>query len=206
MPTTSDFWTVGVNDSNVVGGPARILVAQRSLSTYPELISDVLDLTTYNPQSGWEDVGHTSEPFTNTSGFDTSDWLSQQAGRINVQIGTWNRTISITPMEGMRDIVMDVVHQPERSTNADGDTVEHMWDRPDVTEWRVVAINIQENKADAANIVMDVFPRCKRSGGDSETGWTRSEPQTHTLEMIPFPDVDVPYNSNWYRIREIAGV
>jgi len=68
-----NFWQEGVNEGNIVGGPARVLVSKRSVTTYPELISDVLDLTTYQPQADWYDVGHTSEAFANTSGFDTTN-------------------------------------------------------------------------------------------------------------------------------------
>lgn len=201
---TSNFWNNGVNEAQVLGGPARVLVSRRSLTTYPELISDVLNLTTYNPQTNWLDVGHTSEAFNMTDGFETTEWMSQQAGRINVQVGSWNRTISVTLMQTLNNTVMDIAHEADgRTTNADGDTVEYFWDKPEVTEWRVAALHLVEGASAGSNIVMDVFPFCKRSGADSETAWDRGNPQTASLEMTPLPDESVPYNANWYRVREL---
>jgi len=198
-----NFWQEGVNEGNIVGGPARVLVSKRSVTTYPELISDVLDLTTYQPQADWYDVGHTSEAFANTSGFDTTNWVSQQSGIINVQVGNWNRRISLTLMEGRNNTVMDLVHEAEgRTSNSDGDEVEYFYDKSNITEWRVAAISLQESEVAGENMIMDVFPFCKRSGADSETSWSRSDPQTHTLEMIPFPEPDAPYDASWYRVSQ----
>ena len=203
MTTTSDFWTKGVDRDNVLGGPARVLVAKRSLTTYPEKISDVLSLATYDPATNWHDLGHTTEPFDIADGFDTTDWISQQLGKINVQVGTWNRTIGVTLMETDNDWVMDVAHESDgRTVNADGDEVIYMWDKSDVVEWRVAAIHLAEGQSAGVNIVMDVFPNCKRSGADSTTSWDRSNPQLATLEMTPFPDENVPNDANWYRIRQ----
>jgi hypothetical protein len=204
MVTQSDFWNKGVDEDKILGGPARVLVSRKSVTTYPELISEVLNLTTYDPATNWLDVGHTSEPFNMTDGFETTEWISQQAGRINVQVGNWNRTISVTLMQTLTNTVMDLAHEADgRTTNADGNTVEYFWDKPEVTKWRVAAIHLVEDASAAANIVMDVFPFCKRSGADSETAWDRGNPQTASLEMTPLPDEDVPYNANWYRIREL---
>lgn len=203
MATKADFWRMGTNRDNVIGGPARILISKRSETTYPELISDVLDLSTYAPQANWYDLGHTSEPFENTSGFDSQEWVSQQAGIINLQVGNWTRSISVTFMETDNTKVMDVVHEADgRAVNADGDEVIYMWDKTDVTEWRLVAVNLQEGQADGQNIIMDVFPRVKRSGSDATTSWDRENSQTHGTEFQPFPDPDVPYDANWYRIRQ----
>lgn len=203
MPT-SDFWNAGVNETKVLGGPGRVLVARKSATTYPELISEVLNMTTYLPAANWNDVGHTSEPFNIADGFETTDWISQQAGRINIQVGNWNRNVAFTMMQTLTDVVMDLSHEADgRTTNADGDTVEYFWDKPEVTEWRVAVIHLVEGASAASNMVMDVFPYAKRSGSDSETAWDRGNPQTASVEMTPLPDEDVPYNANWYRVRQL---
>lgn len=199
----SDFYTKGVSRANVLGGPARVIISKRSLTTYPEKISDVLDLTTYEPAANWHDVGHTSEPFEISDGFDTTDWISQQLGRINVQVGNWNRTISFTAMEMDNDWAMDLAHEAYgRTVNGDGDEVIYFRDQSNVTEWRVAALFKDEQGVAGKNIVMDVFPCCKRSGADSTTAWDRDNPQTATIEMVPFPDESVPNSANWYRIRQ----
>lgn len=202
MPTSSDFLNQGVSKSNVVGGPARIMIAPITVS-YPTLISEVLDLSTYQPQAGWLDLGHTSEPFQSTDGFDAVQWVSQQQGVINTQVGNWNRSITVTLMEGLREAVMDLAHSAgARETNADGDKVTYYWDRSDTTPYRMVAVHLAESKLAGSNIIMDVFPNCKRSGADSQMAWDRGNPQTHSLEVTPFPDDDVPNKANWYRIEQ----
>ncbi len=201
---TSDFWRKGSTEDNIVGGPVRILAAKRSTSSYPELISEVINLATYDAVSPWQDLGLSTEPFAFSDGFETTDWISQQLGKINVQVGTWNRTIGVTLMEGKLNFLMDVVHEADgRTANTDGDEVVYFWDKSDVEEWRVVGINLQEKVAAGSNIIMDVFPRAKRSGADSETAWDRNNPQTHTVEFTPFPDDGVPLNANWYRITQL---
>lgn len=204
MASTSDFWRLGTNEGDIVGGPARILVSQRSVTTYPLLISDVLNLNTYQPQTNWFDLGHTMAPFVSTSGFDTQNWVSQQQGVINVQVGSWNRAITVTFMESKNNKVMDFVHEADgRTLNSDGDQVEYFWDKPATTEWRLVAINLKEEGTAGSNIIMDVFPFVKRSGADSETSWDRGNPQGHSVEMKPFPDTGVPFDASWYRVTQL---
>ena len=116
MATVADFWSTGVSDNNVVGGPARVLASKKSLTTYPTEISDVLNLETYEAQTNWFDVGHTTEPFNITDGFEVTDWESQQTGIINQQVGNWNRSISITVMESKNNDVMDMVHETAQRT------------------------------------------------------------------------------------------
>jgi hypothetical protein len=202
MPT-SDFWTKGSDVDNVVGGPARILVSERSATTYPELISEIIDLSTYDPMTGWSDVGHTSEPLNIADGFETTEWVSQQLGIIDIQTGNWNRSLSFTMMEVERDIVMRLAHEgTTEAANADSDMVQYFWDKSCVTEWRVAAISMVDGCATSPLLICDIFPRAKRSGADSETSWDRTNPQTASVELTPLPDDNVPNDANWYRIRQ----
>jgi hypothetical protein len=204
MGTKAQFWNLGTETDDVQGGPARVLAAPYATSTYPELISEVLDLDTYLPVAPWVDLGHTSEPFESTHGFDTAEWISQQQGRINTQVTQWNRTVTVTFMEGRNDDMMDIVHSLDnRDSNADGDSRVYGWDRSDTTEYRLAALNLQENRADGRNITMDVFPKVKRSGADSTFAWSREDAQTHSVELTPFPDPQTPFEANWYRLQQL---
>lgn len=204
MTTENDFYRQGVTTSYVIGGPGRVLVAATTVS-YPLKIADVINFSTYAPQANWFDLGHTSEPFTSTEGFETTDWISQQIGKINIQVGTWNRTIGITFLESKNTKVFDVVHETaERVTDPTGsaptEQVSYHWDKPEVTEWRMAVLHydFSTNK-----VTMDVFPRIKRSGADSEMAWDRGNPQAHGTEFVPLPDSDVPNTANWYRIEQL---
>lgn len=198
-----DFYRKGVDTEGVIGGPARILVADPTVMSYPTQMSEVIDFSTYQPMAGWIDVGHTSEPFESTNSFDTTDWISQQIGRINIQVGTWTRTISVTFMESRNQKVMDLVHQVDsRETNGAGELVTYFVDAADVSEWRMVAMHLD---AKSDRITMDVFPRIKRSGADATTAWDRENPQTHGTEFSPLPDPDMDQQANWYRLEEPVG-
>lgn len=204
MATKAQFWSLGTATPDVQGGPVRILAAPYATSSYPELLSDVLDLSTYVAVSPWTDLGHTSEPFESTDGFDTAEWISQQQGLINTQVTQWNRNITVTFMEGRNNLMVDIVHSPDnRDTNTDGDERVYYWDRPDTTEYRLAALNLEDNRTDGSNITMDVFPKVKRSGADSANIWSREEPNTHSVELTPFPDPQTPFEANWYRITQI---
>lgn len=199
--SSSEFYQTGVTTDDVIGGAARILVADPNLVTYPTAIADVLNFTTYQAQAGWIDVGHTNEPFEATDGFDTTDWISQQVGRINIQVGTWNRTISVSMMQ-KSEIVMDLVHEAveARVTNPAGEKITYFWDKPEVKEWRMVAVHLNSN---ADLLTMDVYPRVKRSGADATLAWDRENAQTHATEFTPLPDSEVLNDANWYRIEEV---
>ena len=200
MAAIDNFYKLGVDDAKVYGGPARVLMAL-STTTYPLRIQDVLNFTTYQPQTGWFDLGHTNEPFTSTNSFDTTDWISQQVGRINIQVGNWDRTIGVTFMESLNTYVMDIVHSADvRESNVDGDRVTYFTDLPDVDEFRLVAAFYDRRRN---RLVMDVFPRVKRSGADAETAWDRENPQAHGTEFAPLPDSNIPNSPNWYRIEEV---
>ena len=53
-----DFYPTAVNDESFIRGAGRLLIA--SLSTaFPTQINDVINLSSYAPANGWQDVGAT---------------------------------------------------------------------------------------------------------------------------------------------------
>lgn len=53
-----DFYPTAVNDESFIRGPGRLMYADMS-TPMPTQISDVINLSTYAAQSGWNDVGAT---------------------------------------------------------------------------------------------------------------------------------------------------
>jgi len=61
----SNFFRTGITDDNFIRGAARLLVAGTTI-TFPTGISDVINLSTYDAQTGWTDVGATKTGITIT--------------------------------------------------------------------------------------------------------------------------------------------
>jgi hypothetical protein len=61
----ADFFRTGVTDDNFIRGAARLLVAGTTIA-FPTGISDVINLSTFDAQTGWTDVGATKTGITVT--------------------------------------------------------------------------------------------------------------------------------------------
>jgi hypothetical protein len=61
----ADFFRTGITDDNFIRGAARLLVANSTIA-FPTLISDVINLSTFDAMSGWVDVGATKTGLTIT--------------------------------------------------------------------------------------------------------------------------------------------
>jgi hypothetical protein len=83
-----------VNSDSIVGGPGR-LVFKRYDGTFPETISEVMDLTEpHDLVDGWKDLGATNDGITTTRSFDTEDFeVDQVVGAVDTDITTWSHTL-----------------------------------------------------------------------------------------------------------------
>lgn len=61
----ADFFRTGITDDNFIRGAARLLVAGTTIA-FPSGISDVINLSTFDAQTGWTDVGATKTGITIT--------------------------------------------------------------------------------------------------------------------------------------------
>lgn len=61
----TDFHRVAVNDDNFIRGAARIMWAGTTVS-FPTAISSIINLSTYDKQTGWNDLGATKTGITVT--------------------------------------------------------------------------------------------------------------------------------------------
>lgn len=61
----ADFFRTGITDDNFIRGAARLLVAGTTIA-FPTNIGDVINLSTYDAQTGWVDVGATKTGITIT--------------------------------------------------------------------------------------------------------------------------------------------
>lgn len=61
----ADFFRVSVTDDNFIRGAARLMWAGTTIS-FPTQISDIINLSTYDAQTGWNDLGATKTGVTIT--------------------------------------------------------------------------------------------------------------------------------------------
>lgn len=61
----ADFFRTGITDDNFIRGAARLLVAGTTIA-FPTGISDIINLSTFDAQTGWTDVGATKTGITIT--------------------------------------------------------------------------------------------------------------------------------------------
>src|SRR3990172_7688576 len=61
----ADFFRTGITDDNFIRGAARLLVAGTTIA-FPTGVSDVINLSTFDAQTGWTDVGATKTGITVT--------------------------------------------------------------------------------------------------------------------------------------------
>jgi hypothetical protein len=59
----SDFFRTAINDNTFIRGAARLLWAGSTIA-FPTSISDVINLSTYDAQTGWNDLGATKTGIT----------------------------------------------------------------------------------------------------------------------------------------------
>jgi hypothetical protein len=62
---SSNFFRTGITDDNFIRGAARLLVAGTTIA-FPTTIGDVVNLSTFDAQTGWTDVGATKTGITVT--------------------------------------------------------------------------------------------------------------------------------------------
>jgi len=61
----ADFFRTGITDDNFIRGAARFLIAGTTIA-FPTGVSDVINLSTFDAQTGWTDVGATKTGITIT--------------------------------------------------------------------------------------------------------------------------------------------
>lgn len=89
-----------VNSNRIVGGPGRLVVKDYD-GTFPEAISDVMDVADpYDLKDGWKDLGSTNDGITTSRGFDTDDFeVDQVMGAVDTEITGWTHTLETTLAE-----------------------------------------------------------------------------------------------------------
>lgn len=89
-----DFFRVSITDDNFIRGAARLMWAGTTVA-FPTTISDIINLSTYDAQSGWNDLGATKTGVTITynNTEETFD-VDQILGDIDSRPVSYEQTVS----------------------------------------------------------------------------------------------------------------
>lgn len=89
-----DFHRVSITQDNFIRGAARLLWAGTTIS-FPTAISDIINLSTYDAQTGWNDLGATKSGITLTRNNteETFD-VDQILGDIDSRPVDWEQTVT----------------------------------------------------------------------------------------------------------------
>jgi hypothetical protein len=90
----TDFHRTAINDDNFIRGAARLMWAGTTVS-FPTTISDIINLSTYDKATGWNDLGATKTGITVTvnNTEETFD-VDQIYGDIDSRPTAWECTVS----------------------------------------------------------------------------------------------------------------
>jgi len=171
---------------------ARVLLQKRSsyLTSYPLQLSDIISLTTYDPvaANGWFDIGITTQPVTESEGFDVTEIDTQQFGVINTRKSDYNRTVEITPAEWSRTVLEFVKQGVDFNDDAVNSEYRLFYtNRKDETVYRVAVLDFDENNKISATI----FPYTKRSGDETQRVWDKDNPMEFGVTLKVYTDPQI---------------
>lgn len=180
-------------DDTVKAKIARVLVQKRSsyLTSYPLKIADIISISSYDPKvaHGWQDVGLTIQPTTESEAFDKTDIETQQHGKIRSRKGDYTRTLAFAPAEQTR-----LSRQLAKAGTGYNDNAvlkeRRMWftNYKRETIWRAAVINFDD---ETGKIDVTIFPFIKRAGDASERAWDKGAGQDYPITYDVFVDPQI---------------
>lgn len=185
----TDFHRVELNEDNFIRGAARFLWAGATVA-FPSEISDIIDLTAYNADSDWHDLGATKTGITITvnNTEETFD-VDQVYGDIDSRPTGWTCEVSTAlaemslkhlalAWEGSTPVVTPGVH----TTMGVGNPLTY-------TRRRLAVLFQKEN----GNIRAYVFRKAQRTPQDSSVVYAKTgEQQTVPVRFKALADTSIP--------------
>lgn len=90
----ADFFRTAINDDTFIRGPARLMWAGTTIA-FPTQISDIINLSTYDAQTGWNDLGATKTGITVTHNNTEEEFdVDQILGIIDVRPVTYEQAVT----------------------------------------------------------------------------------------------------------------
>jgi len=89
-----DFFRTAINDDTFIRGPARLMWAGTTV-TFPTTIGDIINLSSYEPMTGWFDLGATKTGITVTHNNTEEEFdVDQILGIIDVRPVSYEQSVT----------------------------------------------------------------------------------------------------------------
>jgi hypothetical protein len=168
----ADFFRVSVNDDNFIRGAARLLWAGIT-QAFPTTISDIISLTTYDAQSGWNDLGATKTGvnYSHNNTEETFD-VDQILGDIDSRPVSYEQIIS-TQLAEMTLERLQVAWEGGPITTSGGERSMGVGEPPTYTRRRLAILFQKAN----GKLRAQVFRRVQKSPQESAIAYNKTGEQ-----------------------------
>jgi hypothetical protein len=158
----TDFFRTAINEDTFIRGAARLMWAGMTVS-FPTSISSIINLSTYDAMTGWNDLGATKGGvvISRNSTEETFD-VDQILANIDTRPVTWEQTVATAMAEASLDRINIAWEAGSKSTSG-GEEQMGVGD-PTTFKQRRLAVLLRK---DDGKIRAHVFRKVVRSGTDS---------------------------------------
>ena len=172
----TDFFRTAINSDTFIRGAARLMWAGMTVS-FPTTISDIINLSTYDAASGWNDLGATKGGvvISRNSTEETFD-VDQILANIDTRPVTWEQTIATAMAEASLDRI-NVAWEAGTKTTSGSEEQMGVGD-PTTYKTRRLAVLLRK---DDGKIRAHVFRKVQRNATDSSITLNK------TGDQITFP-------------------
>lgn len=118
-----DFFRTAINDDTFIRGPARLMWAGTTIA-FPTGIDDIINLSTFDAQTGWNDLGATKTGITITHNNTEEEFdVDQILGIIDVRPVSYEQAVTTALAEASLARMQIAWQAGSISTNGDGEQV-----------------------------------------------------------------------------------
>jgi hypothetical protein len=188
----TDFFRTAINNDTFIRGAARLMWAELS-QAFPSTIGDIVNLSTYDAISGWNDLGATKGGVAiSRNSTEESFDVDQILANIDTRPVTWEQTVATTVAEASLNRIEVAWEAGAKVTNGSEETM-GVGD-PTVYHKRRLAVLLRK---DDGKLRAHVFRKVNRNATDStitlnKTGDQITFPITFTaLADTSISDVDL---------------
>lgn len=168
----TDFFKTAINDDSFIRGAARLMWAGTTIS-FPSSISEVVNLSTYDAMSGWNDLGATKGGITITrSNTEETFDVDQILGDIDSRPVSWEQTVATNVAEATLDRIK-VAWEGGDKTTSGGEEQMGVGDPTSYFRRRLAVVFRKED----GKLRMHAFRKVQRSATDSQIVYNKTGDQ-----------------------------
>lgn len=201
MALADDFYKTGISDDNFIRGAARLLWAGITVS-FPSRIADVISLTTFAAQTGWNDLGATKTGVQiSVNNSEESFDVDQILGDIKTLPTSWECSVS-TQLAEMDLARLKIAWEgSDVATDAtNNETVMGFGTPLTYTERRLAVLHLKTNN----KIRLYAFRKVTRAAAESQVTHNKTGEQVSIpIRFRAFPDTSITdIYSRYFQVRD----